>query len=406
MVDLKLIHELEIRKLATSNVDQRYIVCYKERNFEINETVFELIDLLKEKSSIDGLKEFYAKKGRIFNDEEIESIIENCLGKILKPASKEKSSPFIFNIELLSEKTIGTLSNILKVLFNKWISLLIMVAIVVLEILFFTNNLTIFNTNQIDLYMIIGLLGLFILSSFFHELGHASACRYFGVNHGGIGFGLYINFPVFYTDVSEVWQLPKLQKMVVNIAGIYFQLILLIPMFLIYAETGNNILKYYILSVNINMAITLNPFLKFDGYWIMSDLLGIPNLRQRTSEVFKYYFNRSFKKPINKRPYLLAISKKQRTVAIIYTILVNLIFGFYFLYFIPVFIIKFFRTFPGHIKELIFMISTGSMPDLQLMQRCFGQLIFFMFTVYVLYKTLYPLVKKHLLKINDAAKTL
>lgn len=56
-------------------------------------------------------------------------------------------------------------------------------------------------------YSIIGLLAFVLLSSFFHELGHASACKYFEVKHGGIGFGLYLNFPVLYTDVTEVWKL-------------------------------------------------------------------------------------------------------------------------------------------------------------------------------------------------------
>ena len=53
----------------------------------------------------------------------------------------------------------------------------------------------------------VGLFIFMISSSFFHELGHAAACKYFGIRHGGIGFGLYLNFPVLYTDVTEVWKL-------------------------------------------------------------------------------------------------------------------------------------------------------------------------------------------------------
>lgn len=88
--------------------------------------------------------------------------------------------------------------------------------------------------GDVNIYIILGVLLLLLLSSFVHEIGHASACRHFGVKHGGIGFGLYLTFPVFYTDVSEIWKLKRTERIVVNMAGVYFQLILLIPFFLIY----------------------------------------------------------------------------------------------------------------------------------------------------------------------------
>ena len=76
------------------------------------------------------------------------------------------------------------------------------------------------------------------------------------------------------------------QRLVVNTAGVYFQLLFLSPIIIIYLFTGNDILKYFIYTVNVNFLITLNPFFKFDGYWIVSDLLGVPNLRARTREFY------------------------------------------------------------------------------------------------------------------------
>ena len=69
--------------------------------------------------------------------------------------------------------------------------------------------------------------------------------------------------------------------------------------------TGNDILRYLILIMNLGFAMTLNPFFKFDGYWIASDLLGVPNLRQRSLELFSYMWNRLKKRPIKQLPYLL-----------------------------------------------------------------------------------------------------
>lgn len=81
---------------------------------------------------------------------------------------------------------------------------------IALDVLYFIEYSTIGKEHlNLNIYILSGLLFFFILSSLFHELGHASACRYFDISHGGIGLGLYINIPVFYTDVSSVWKLPR-----------------------------------------------------------------------------------------------------------------------------------------------------------------------------------------------------
>ena len=114
--------------------------------------------------------------------------------------------------------------------------------------------------------------------------------------YGGIllkdisAFGLYLNFPVFYTDVSHIWRLNRRQRCVVNFAGVYFQIIILLPILLCEILFPNNILRYIILGLNLNFLITLNPFFKFDGYWFMTDLLGISNLRKKSNQLIKYYW--------------------------------------------------------------------------------------------------------------------
>lgn len=94
-------------------------------------------------------------------------------------------------------------------LFNKWFILFVILLFIALDILYFIEYSTIGKEHlDLNIYILSGLLFfLFFLS--FHELGHASACRYFDISHGGIGLGLYINIPVFYTDVSSVWKLPR-----------------------------------------------------------------------------------------------------------------------------------------------------------------------------------------------------
>ena len=64
--------------------------------------------------------------------------------------------------------------------------------------------------------------GLVVLSAGFHELGHAAACRYGGATPGGIGVGLYLVWPAFYTDVTDAYRLPRRDRLRVDLGGLYF----------------------------------------------------------------------------------------------------------------------------------------------------------------------------------------
>src|SRR3954471_13244510 len=59
-------------------------------------------------------------------------------------------------------------------------------------------------------------------SAGFHELGHAAACRYGGGTPGGMGMGLYMVWPAFYTDVTDAYRLPRRDRLRVDLGGLYF----------------------------------------------------------------------------------------------------------------------------------------------------------------------------------------
>ena len=98
----------------------------------------------------------------------------------------------------------------------------------------------------------------FIFSSLIHELGHASACHYFQIPHGNIGFGLYLNIPVFYTDVSQAWKLTRRERFLINIGVFsdgfintvsYSLFFLSLPIFQIYNCGDEYEFCYYIESI-------------------------------------------------------------------------------------------------------------------------------------------------------------
>jgi putative peptide zinc metalloprotease protein len=194
--------------------------------------------------------------------------------------------------------------------------------------------------------------------------------------------------------VSETWKLKRKERIVVNMAGVYFQLIMLIPFFLLYFVTDNSIIKWFLLTVNIGLLVTLNPFFKFDGYWIVSDLLGVSNLRQKSRDLLLHFIGKVLKRQTGKAPYLQRIKNKERIALIVYTVIVNLFFGFYFFFLLPAFIYRFYTSFPPLVEQLIYRLSSGQAVDFGLIQAIFVQLLFMALIIYLLVRMFKPVLGK------------
>ena len=135
--------------------------------------------------------------------------------------------------------------------------------------------------NQLNAAGILLLLLLSTLGTLCHEFGHASAAAHYGCRRMTIGWGLYIIYTVLWTNVSEAWRLPRRQRAVIDVGGVYFESIFQLLTLALYLETGNLVFLFAFLMIDINIVMTANPFLRMDGYWLMSDLFGIVNLRQQ-----------------------------------------------------------------------------------------------------------------------------
>lgn len=392
--DKSKLQKIEISLFEISSKIPKYLVHFGKQHFEVSTAVANLIIVLQQSNTTqDAVNVYKERYDKIYSEEELELLIDKYISPIIDSQRKETNS-FLFKKELVSSQFINIFSDLLKVLFNKRIVLPLLFFVFLLEFFFFSNQPLAQTSHSFDLYTFIGLFLFFISSSFVHELGHASACRYFEVEHGGVGLGLYLNFPVFYTDVSNIWKLPRKQRLLVNFAGVYFQLLLLIPLLLLYIYTYSSLLKYFILVVNLNFLITLNPFLKFDGYWIMSDLLGVPNLRKRTTELFVYFFYKIRRNGEMEKPFLLTMKKKEKLFMFIYSLITNCFFAYYFLYILPLFLYDFMKTFPINTEKLVFEIAQGHMPSYQLMQVVLIKLFFFALTIYLLVRTVLSIIHK------------
>ncbi|MCG8353053.1 MAG: hypothetical protein MI924_35255 [Chloroflexales bacterium] len=107
--------------------------------------------------------------------------------------------------------------------------------------------------------------GLFVASLLMHEFGQASACARYGVRPGDIGFAIYWVFPVFYSDDTAAWQLKRWQRVIVDIGGVFFQLVVGVSFVFAYLITGWEPLQIAWTMILANCLFALNPILRFDA---------------------------------------------------------------------------------------------------------------------------------------------
>ena len=144
--------------------------------------------------------------------------------------------------------------------------------------------------------LLIGVLA--IASAFFHEIGHATGCRYSGVRPGPIGAGVYLVWPVFYTDITNSYRLGRAGRLRTVLGGVYFNALFIIGLTFLYVWTGSPFLLAAILISNLELVQQLLPTLRFDGYYIVSDLVGIPDLFKYIGPILKRHILR---KPADER---------------------------------------------------------------------------------------------------------
>ncbi|HSE71322.1 MAG TPA: MinD/ParA family protein [Nocardioidaceae bacterium] len=134
------------------------------------------------------------------------------------------------------------------------------------------------------------LLGLYVLmaaSALVHEVGHAAACWYGGARPGEIGFGVYLVFPAFYTDVTASYALDRRGRLRTDLGGLYFNVGCLLVLGTGYLLTGNGLLLLVVLLLHLEMLQQLLPTVRFDGYYVLADLAGIPDLFGRVVPVLR-----------------------------------------------------------------------------------------------------------------------
>src|SRR5258707_5803990 len=131
-----------------------------------------------------------------------------------------------------------------------------------------------------------------------HEMGHGMTCRHFGGECHEIGIILLVFSPTMYCDVSDSWMLKnKWKRIAIGAAGMWAEMVLSSVALFVWWFTKPGLLHHLCLNVFfISMVTTvvfnLNPLMRYDGYYMLSDFLEIPNLADKSRKLLQNTFAR------------------------------------------------------------------------------------------------------------------
>jgi putative peptide zinc metalloprotease protein len=128
-------------------------------------------------------------------------------------------------------------------------------------------------------------LAVILIVGGFHECGHAAACRYGGARPGVMGIGLYLVWPSFYSTVTDTYRLDRAGRLRVDLAGVYFNAVAMTVIGTAYLITGSPWLLITLVALHVETMWQFIPSVRLDGYYIVADLVGVPDLFARLGPI-------------------------------------------------------------------------------------------------------------------------
>jgi len=203
-----------------------------------------------------------------------------------------KPDPFLglkFRMSVIPERVSNLLGAMFRRLFLPPVVVAVLAAFVAADVWLFVRHGVAQAVRQ-SIYNPALFLALFagiVLSAGFHEIGHAAACRYGGGRPGKMGCGLYLAWPAFYTDVTDAYRLGKRDRLRTDLGGVYFNVVVILATIGAYLLTGFEPLLLLAVVQHFEIAHQLLPIVRLDGYYIVADLTGVPDLFARIGPILR-----------------------------------------------------------------------------------------------------------------------
>ena len=154
-----------------------------------------------------------------------------------------------------------------------------------------------------------------------HELGHAYTATRFGCRVPTIGVALMVMMPVLYSDISDAYRLSSRRKRLwIAGAGVVAELGLAAVATLVWGFLPDGAIRSVVFvaattSWVMSLAVNLNPFMRFDGYYLLADGLGIPNLQDRAFAFGQWRIRELLFAPGTPPPEAVGLSSRRILVA-------------------------------------------------------------------------------------------
>ena len=321
--------KISVRKRADLTAQKQYYLgeaCYVVKDpvglnyFRFQEEEYAILQMLDGKTSLDEIKdrfeaEFPPQKITL---EELQQFVGQLhrSGLILSAAPGQGRELFKRHGERIRQIIFNGLTNILGLRFKgfdpehllNWMHrylgwffslpvFLCCLALIFSAVGLVTVEFELFREKLPEFHQFFGPYNLFWLAVVLgvtkvcHEFGHGLSCKHFGGECHEIGVMLLVLTPCLYCNVSDSWMLPsKWKRAAIGAAGMYVELVIASIATYVWWFTAPGLLHHlclntmFIASVS-TLLFNANPLLRYDGYYILADLMEIPNLRQKATQI-------------------------------------------------------------------------------------------------------------------------
>lgn len=198
-----------------------------------------------------------------------------------------KADPLLslrYRVGVIPAGMVGRIAGIFRPLFTRPVWVAALAAFIGLDVLILMRGNIVDEATDGLLQLIhqpvlvLVILSLGVVSAAFHECGHVTACRYGGATPGDMGVGLYLVWPAYYSTVTDSYRLSRVGRLRTDLGGVYFDAIFMAGVSGVYLATGEAWLLLAIIGLHVDTAYQFFPSIRFDGYYILADLVGVPDL--------------------------------------------------------------------------------------------------------------------------------
>ncbi len=290
---VKLVGELKDSGFA----EQQWLIERNQRFVQVTELLYRVLEQCDGERTVDEIADRLTESTRwAVSPEHVRHILDaklNPLGLIAGAAGSASLTPRASPRSLLSmgwrvtifgQRALEPIARALQVFYAPLLLAPMLVAVVAAQIWLYAAG-GVAASAQHTLYTpgaLLLVVGLLIAGAVFHEFGHAAALRYGGGTPRSIGAGLYILYPAFFTDVTDGYRLGRWARVRTDLGGVYFHLIFASALVAAYAASRQPLLPFAVLLIQMEVVRQLLPFVRLDGYWLLTDLTGIPDFFSQT----------------------------------------------------------------------------------------------------------------------------